>query len=194
MEVWAGRCEVTIGGLAMTPTPSLSKPLGRRIVVPANQWWKGARGEWYVVAQGVLLLLVMFGPRTIPQLPHWTPAMLVPTRVAGWALMAAGAALSLAAMLKIGRNLTPVPYPKDGARLAETGAYRLVRHPMYCGLIVASLGWGLLVHGWLTIGYAVLLFAFFDVKSRREEQWLLATFPGYEAYRKRVRKLIPFVY
>jgi len=27
-------------------------------------WWKGARGEWYVFAQMVLIVLVFFGPRT----------------------------------------------------------------------------------------------------------------------------------
>jgi protein-S-isoprenylcysteine O-methyltransferase Ste14 len=33
-----------------------------------------------------------------------------------------------------------------------------------------------------------------EVKVRQEEQWLLERFPGYAAYRRRVRKLIPFVY
>jgi hypothetical protein len=29
-----------------------------------SSWWKGSRGEWYVVAQIALFALVMFGPRT----------------------------------------------------------------------------------------------------------------------------------
>ena len=29
-------------------------------------WWKGERGEWYVVAQVFLFALVVFGPRTFP--------------------------------------------------------------------------------------------------------------------------------
>jgi protein-S-isoprenylcysteine O-methyltransferase Ste14 len=33
----------------------------------------------------------------------------------------------------------------------------LVRHPICSGLFFAFLGWGLLVQGWLTIGYALLL-------------------------------------
>jgi len=40
----------------------------------------------------------------------------------------------------------------------------------------------------------VVLGGFFDLKSRREEAWLVAAYPGYAAYRARVRKLIPFVY
>ena len=52
----------------------------------------------------------------------------------------------------------------------------------------------LLVRGPLTVLYAVLLLLFLDVKSRREERWLSAKFSSYADYRKRVRKLIPFVY
>jgi protein-S-isoprenylcysteine O-methyltransferase Ste14 len=55
-------------------------------------------------------------------------------------------------------------------------------------------GWALLVHGWLTIGYAIIMLVFFDIKSRREEEWLMIKFSGYGEYQKRVRKLIPFVY
>jgi protein-S-isoprenylcysteine O-methyltransferase Ste14 len=90
--------------------------------------------------------------------------------------------------------LTAVPYPKDEGMLIETGPYRLVRHPMYCGGILISLGWALWVHSWLTLGYVMVLFVFFDIKSRCEEHWLKAKFSDYAAYQKRVRKLIPFVY
>ena len=40
----------------------------------------------------------------------------------------------------------------------------------------------------LTI-YAMLLFIFFDIKSRREERWLARKFPDYAGYQQRVRKL-----
>jgi protein-S-isoprenylcysteine O-methyltransferase Ste14 len=54
-------------------------------------------------------------------------------------------------------------------------------------------GWALFVQGWLTLGYAALLAVFFDIKSRREEKWLMAKYVGYAGNQKRVRKLIPFV-
>lgn len=46
------------------------------------------------------------------------------------------------------------------------------------------------IRGWLTLVYAVLLAILFDLKSRREERWLVAKFLDYETYRKRVPKLI----
>ena len=123
-------------------------------------WWRGERGEWYVVAQVALF----------------------------------GAALNVAGVRRLGPNLTPLPYPKDGSVLVEIGPYALVRHPIYSGLIIAALGWALVVHGLLTLAYALVLFAFFDVKSRREERWLCEKFPEYGGYQGRVRKLLPWLY
>jgi protein-S-isoprenylcysteine O-methyltransferase Ste14 len=105
-----------------------------------------------------------------------------------------GSILALAGVLRLGSNLTPLPYPKSDATLVETGPYALVRHPIYSGLILAAFGWALFVHGWLTLSYAIVLLIFFDVKSRIEERWLSEKFTGYAKYRKRIRKLIPWVY
>jgi protein-S-isoprenylcysteine O-methyltransferase Ste14 len=32
------------------------------------------------------------------------------------------------------------------------------------------------------------------MKARREERWLAEAYPGYAGYKRRTRKLIPFVY
>jgi protein-S-isoprenylcysteine O-methyltransferase Ste14 len=162
--------------------------------VSKTPWWKGAHGEWYVVGQVLLFLLVVFGPRTLPGLPTWIYPYTLGTFVLGGLLIIAGGVLSLAGVLRLGANLTALPFPKDEATLVEAGPYRIVRHPIYSGLICAAFGWALVVEGWLTIGYAIMLLLFFDIKSRREERWLCDKFPGYDAYQKRVRKLIPWVY
>jgi protein-S-isoprenylcysteine O-methyltransferase Ste14 len=159
-----------------------------------NPWWKGARGEWYLAVQAGLFVLLAFGPRTFPGLPAWGTTC---ARIGIWgggALFAAGSLLAAAGAISLGRNLTPLPQPKEKGRLIVTGAYRLVRHPIYSGITFMAFGWGLWLNSWLTIGYALVLFAFFDLKSRREERWLLEKFPAYAAYRQRVRKLIPLVY
>jgi protein-S-isoprenylcysteine O-methyltransferase Ste14 len=157
-------------------------------------WWKGTRGEWYVVAQVGIFLVVLFGPRNLPGWPPWQPPYSQLASAVGAVLIVAGAALAVAGVARLGRNLTALPYPKDGAPLVETGPYRIVRNPIYSGLVMAAFGWGLWVNGWLTLGYALALFVFFDVKSRLEERWLCEKYPAYSAYQQRVRKLIPWVY
>jgi protein-S-isoprenylcysteine O-methyltransferase Ste14 len=162
--------------------------------MPQTSWWKGAHGEWFVVTQVALIVLVFFGPRNIPAWTSWTKPFTWLSSIGGGIILLAGILLLAVAIFRLGSNLTAAPYPKDEGTLIETGPYRLVRHPMYCGGILIGFGWSLLVHGWLTLAYAILMLVFFDVKSRREEQWLKAKFSGYGEYQKRVRKLIPFVY
>ena len=157
-------------------------------------WWKGARGEWYLVVQVLIFLLVAFGPRNLPGWSAWTPPWGLVASIAGAALIVAGGALAAGGVLKLGPNLSPLPYPKEGAPLLEAGPYAIVRNPIYSGLILAAFGWGLFVHGWLTLLYAAGLFAFFDLKLRVEERWLCERHPEYAEYEKRVKKLIPWVY
>jgi protein-S-isoprenylcysteine O-methyltransferase Ste14 len=158
------------------------------------QLWKGAHGEWYVVVQFALFALVAFGPRTWSGWPTWTLPDSQIWQVVGGVMLLTGGLLIAAGILWLGANLTAVPYPKDKSALVETGPFRLVRHPMYSGGIFMAIGWAFWVQGWLTIIYAIVLFVFFDYKSRLEEQWLMAKFCDYGDYQKRVRKMIPFIY
>jgi protein-S-isoprenylcysteine O-methyltransferase Ste14 len=157
-------------------------------------WWRGSRGEWYVVGQVVLMVLVFFGPR---HYPGWSlrpfPLPTVCT-ISGAGFLLFGTVLLVSGLLRLGANLTPLPYPKDNAKFIESGPYRFVRHPMYSGGAVIAFGWALFVQSWFTLLYALILAVFLDIKSRQEERWLVLKFPGYGEYQRRVRKLIPFIY
>jgi protein-S-isoprenylcysteine O-methyltransferase Ste14 len=159
-----------------------------------NPWWKGARGEWFLVAQILLCGLVIFGPHRVCGQPTWPFPCGCVFPAAGSVLMVAGGALFLTGLVRLGRGLTPFPCPRDEATLVQTGPYALVRHPMYSGLLALCFGWALLSQSWLTLLYAAVLFGFLDLKSRREEMWLIERFPAYREYRQRVRRLVPFIY
>jgi len=133
-------------------------------------------------------------PRTLPGLPEWSSSFKSAGTIAGRLILVSGACLAAAGTFNHGRNLTPFICPKANSILFEQGAYRLVRHPIYCGLLQMAFGWGLWIHGWLTLGYSLIFFIILDLKSRREETLLLKTFPGYAAYSARVKRLIPFIY
>jgi protein-S-isoprenylcysteine O-methyltransferase Ste14 len=148
----------------------------------------GRRGEGWVAAQvalvGVIVVCETLGP-------GWPEPPARALGAAGAFVAAIGILLFLAGALSLGRSLTPFPRPRDGASLREGAAYALVRHPMYGGVIVAATGWSMIA---TPFGLAATAFGalFLELKTRREETWLLERYPGYDAYRRRVRwKFVP---
>jgi protein-S-isoprenylcysteine O-methyltransferase Ste14 len=113
---------------------------------------------------------------------------------AGGAALFVSAAIALRCARDLRDALTPFPRPRRGADLVESGPYGVVRHPIYAALALGAFGWALVWASPITLVLAIVLFGFFDLKSRREEVWLAAAYPAYDAYRGRTRRLIPFVY
>jgi protein-S-isoprenylcysteine O-methyltransferase Ste14 len=125
--------------------------------------------------------------------PAWGPPVRQLTAVAGLALMAGGGFLAFRGLADLRENLTPFPKPLEGAQLVDRGAYGLVRHPIYGGLILGAIGWGLTAASLLALAAAAALAGFFYLKSRREERWLADRFEGYAAYRARTRRFVPWL-
>lgn len=150
------------------------------------------RGGVYVLIQGILIALILFGPQGPPLI---TPGPLAATlQSCGIAIGLLACLIMVIAVINLGKNLTPLPCPKDNAELIQTGLYRFVRHPIYFGVLLAALAWLLIFPGAYILLYAIGLLILFDIKARREELWLIQRFPAYLAYQLRVKKLIPGVY
>jgi protein-S-isoprenylcysteine O-methyltransferase Ste14 len=142
----------------------------------------GPRGEGWVAGQLALYALAAW---TGLRGPPWPARLRGPRRAAALLLGGLGAALLLAGSAELRGALTPNPRPRDGAGLRDHGAFRIVRHPIYSGVVVGALGWTL----WLSPAALVPAFAtglWLDLKSRREEEWLAESYPEYAAYRTRV--------
>lgn len=159
---------------------------------PPRPWWRGTRGEWYVVAQFALLALVALGPATVAGHGRWDagPA----AHMAGAVLLVAGALLLAVSARRLGPALTPLPLPSAQGRLVQSGPYAVVRHPIYTAVLCLAVGCAPWRRSWLVLGYAGALLLLLDVKARREERWLRERYPDYAAYARRVRRLIPWMY
>ena len=151
----------------------------------------GPRGEGWVLIQGVLLVLVAAAGWSLG--PDWSGPTRIAGIVVGIALIASGIVLAVRGVADLGGAMTPLPRPRDDAELVQTGAYALVRHPIYGGLILAAFGWALLKASFVAIAFAAVLALFFLLKSTREERWLERRYPDYTAYRARTRRFIPWI-
>ena len=154
----------------------------------------GPRGEGWVALQFACLALVAGAVLVAPPASGTGPAEGVRTIGAVVTLLGATIFVLGAAMLARSRSLTALPYPRDDAALVAAGPYRLVRHPIYAGLILGSLGLALLTPWAGSLVAVALLATVLDLKRRREEAWLLQRFPGYDAYRRRTKAFVPFLY
>ena len=150
------------------------------------------RGIWYVIIQAILLGLILFGPKG-PDLLTSEPLKTI-FLSCGISIGLISILVMLIAVINLGKNLTPLPCPKDNAQLVQSGLYRYVRHPIYFGVLLAALAWLLIFPGAYILLYAIGLFILFDIKARREEIWLVDRFPAYQDYQRRVKKLLPGVY
>jgi protein-S-isoprenylcysteine O-methyltransferase Ste14 len=155
-----------------------------------QDWIRNTRGEWYVLAQGVLVLFVLLAP----VIDGTSPSMATTTTVVGSILCVIGLALAAFGARSLGPAVSPFPRPRDDAHLVETGVYAIVRHPIYSGLTLFALGYSLIWTSMAALVATAALFVLLDMKSRSEERWLQEKFDSYSRYQARVRRLIPFVY
>ncbi len=110
------------------------------------------------------------------------------------ALLGAGVAVgawALAANRPGNFNIRPDPHPEG--RLVTGGPYAWVRHPMYLAVLLAMASFALVGDAWQWAAWAALA-AVLAAKARREERGLAILHPGYEAYRRRTRAIVPFVF
>lgn len=91
----------------------------------------------------------------------------------------------------LGKSLTANPVPIKGGKLITTGIYSRVRHPIYLGLILVSLGIVLTNGSVIKFGFWVLLVFLLIFKMKFEESLLIKTYPGYKQYQEKVPGIFP---
>ena len=112
--------------------------------------------------------------------------------IAGIMLTALGIALAIWARFYLGSNWSSAVSVKVGHELVRTGPYRWVRHPIYCGLLLALLGTALQHDHLIGLAAVALFWLGFWIKSRMEEQFMRQTFgEQYIEYCKATSALVP---
>jgi len=149
----------------------------------------------HTVVVGIGFYLLFGSPST----PDWFNQSLFtvtfPIALAGLGLAICGVGLSIWARLILGENWSSSPSIKQNHALIVTGPYRVVRHPIYTGFLIALLG-SALHHGLVRSFLAVLTCAVgFYLKVSVEEQFMVQRFgEAYLHYRRNVNALVPYIF
>lgn len=146
---------------------------------------KNQQKAWlFVTAQAVLLLLLIF-------LPVHTAVSPTGIRTIATIFELLGIVLILISAYGIRQSLTAMPVPKINGHLQIHGLYTYMRHPMYTGVLLLSLGIALNSCSLLKFGLVLSLLLLFIFKARFEESLLAKKYPNYDAYKAKTAMFIP---
>src|SRR6202167_3350360 len=130
--------------------------------------------------------------------PNWGPlnhrfvADKLPIAWLGSALCAAGVLFAVWARRSIGRDWSAEVQIKQGHQLIRSGPYARIRHPIYTGILLATLGTALAIGEYRGLLAVLVFLTGFGHKARKEESFLAAEFgPAFDEHRRRTGLFLP---
>lgn len=126
--------------------------------------------RWGVLLQSVAYWLLWSNP-------FWTRRQATWQIVLAAGVVALACALSWTAIRILGRQWRIDAGLNPDHELVRAGPYRLVRHPIYCSMLLMLIGNGILVTPPLLLGVAIVIFLFgTEIRVRVEDALLTARF------------------
>jgi protein-S-isoprenylcysteine O-methyltransferase Ste14 len=112
----------------------------------------------------------------------------------GLCLFALGLGFAIWARVHIGRNWGTPMSQKDEPELVTSGPYRLVRHPIYSGLLVAGVGTAVAL-SWRWLVAVALAGVYVIYSATVEETYLIKEFPdAYSTYKHSTKMFVPLLF
>lgn len=151
----------------------------------AGDWLN--RGELYGAFQIALVLFLFKKPVSMD---------VIVALVTGPMMILAGAGISAKALWDLGvKNVSIWPAPVPDGTLKTEGLYEIVRHPIYSGLLLSSIGFAVATHSPARLAVCVGLAVLLAKKINVEEDFLLEAYGDYADYQDKVPyKILPKVY
>lgn len=158
---------------------------------PSEQW------SVSLVAVKAVKVGILLGILIQIWLPEVFPLSTEPflIRIGGLLIYSIGLLTAIAARFQLGDNWANIETGQvlRTQSVVSNGIYGCIRHPIYTGDLLLLLGLELALNSWLVLGVAVLA-PVVMLKAISEERMLSIELPGYDAYRQRSKRFIPFVF
>jgi protein-S-isoprenylcysteine O-methyltransferase Ste14 len=98
-------------------------------------------------------------------------------------------------VLRVNSYASRVVEVEEGQRVASTGPYAIVRHPMYVAVLLMILSSPVALGSWWALIPAVAVIGIMVTRIRNEEAVLARDLPGYREYRAMTRyRLLPGIW
>ena len=153
---------------------------------------RAAENRWLLAGLGLIPLAIPPISAFAERAGAWPLPGGAALRWAGVAVAAAGLAIRIAAMARLGSRFTPILTVQPGHLLETGGLYARIRHPGYLGSLLASLGTALAFGSGIGLLPVLAFGALLAARIRREERLLAEHFGGaWREYRSRTGSLWP---
>jgi protein-S-isoprenylcysteine O-methyltransferase Ste14 len=154
----------------------------------------GDKGSIWILIVSISIgywLSFIIGATTIGRLHHWNTFFMI-----GSVVVLTGFIIRVTSILKLKQQFTYTVTRIENHELIETGFYKIIRHPGYLGQIIIFLGTSVCLSNWLSILLMIIPVLLGYLNRINVEERFMAERLGqkYLYYRKRTKRLIPFVY
>lgn len=142
---------------------------------------------------GAVYWLSVFAWMIDPRWLAWSSLSLpVWLRWGGVIALLTGSALLVWTFRTLGTNLTDTVVTRETHTLVVHGPYRWVRHPLYSSAALLVVAMSLIAANWFFFLSGVALLSILIVRTRTEEQNLVARFgDSYQRYMERTGRFVP---
>jgi protein-S-isoprenylcysteine O-methyltransferase Ste14 len=160
-----------------------------------DRWQEGVFILFTLRPVGVVSMLGLLAYMANPSWMAWSSVPLAEwLRWTGVGVGVIAGALLIWTLRSLGKNLTDTVVTRREHTLVTRGPYRWVRHPFYDAVGLSVLANSLVAANWFLFLTGGLLFLLLIVRTRTEEERLLARFgDSYRAYMKRTGRFLPRV-
>ena len=175
-----GAILLTVRAFLRRPEP---RPTEQQVTGRMTAWGVGPRiGRASLPYLGLMLAIHFGWPRVSLMTPRPSPF-----------LFAAGVGLIVVGIVLWAQGAGVIDRAFNSGRLLTSGAYAIVRNPMYSGIIVFGVpGVALMLRSWPVLTAAAYAYVAFRLFIKEEEGYLQEKFgPEFAKYRARVNAIVP---